>query len=264
MRVALFQMQAVPGNVEANLALIEDAAIEAAAEGADLLIAPELATIGYGTGDLIARLAEPADGGQVGAIADISARSELAVIAGFPERDGGRVFNSAVFADGQRKPVIYRKSHLYGEYERAIFAAGDPLAVMASYRGLKIGLLICYDVEFPENVRRLAVAGADLVAVPTALPDVPEAQVISGQLIPVRAFENQIFVAYANHVGQDDLFRYAGLSHIAAPDGATLAKASATEPGLILAEVRPDRYARSREINSYLRDLRPAPAGSKA
>ena len=136
--------------------------------------------------------------------------------------------------------------------------------MIVEWRGLKLGLLICYDVEFPENVRRLALAGADLVAVPTALPASPDAEMIAERVIPVRAFENQIFVAYANHTGRDDRFAYAGLSHVAAPDGSTLAKASATEPGLILAELRPDQYTRSREINSYLRDLRPAPAGGVA
>ena len=169
---------------------------------------------------------------------------------------GAFIYNSAVFTDGRSEPVIYRKSHLYGDYERAIFAAGDPTATIVAWRGLKLGLLICYDVEFPENVRRLALAGADLVAVPTALPVSPEAEMIAERVIAVRAFENQIFVAYANHTGRDDRFAYAGLSHVAAPDGSTLAKASATEAGLIIAELQPGEYGASRAANTYLRDLR--------
>jgi predicted amidohydrolase len=117
-------------------------------------------------------------------------------------------------------------------------------------------MLVCYDVEFPENVRRLSLAGADLVAVPTALPAGPYSRMITERVIPVRAFENQIFVAYANLCGRDVLFTYAGLSHIAAPDGSTLAIAGATGEDLVIADLRPDDFARSRAENTYLRDLR--------
>ena len=79
---------------------------------------------------------------------------------------------------------------------------------------------------------------------------------IAGRVIAVRAFENQIFVGYANHVGRDDRFAYAGLSHVAAPDGSTLAKATSTKACIIIAELRPEDYARSRAANTYLRDLR--------
>ena len=256
MRIALLQMSAVPGDVPANLARIAEAAASGAQQGVELLIAPELATVGYGAGDTLRDLAEPGSGAQIASLAAIATDTGLAIIAGFPERDGAHIYNSAVFTDGSSAPVIYRKSHLYGDYERAIFTPADPTATIAEWRGLKLGLLICYDVEFPENVRRLALAGANLVAVPTALPVSPEAEMIAERVIAVRAFENQIFVAYANHTGRDDRFAYAGLSHVAAPDGSSLAKASATEAGLIIAEIRPEDYARSRAANTYLRDLR--------
>ena len=256
MRIALLQMSAVPGDVPANLARIATAAGEAAHQGVDLLIAPELATVGYGAGEALRDLAEPRGGAQIASLATIAADAGLAIIAGFAEREGACIYNSAVFTDGRAEPIIYRKSHLYGEYERAIFAAAEPTATIAEWRGLKLGLLICYDVEFPENVRRLALAGANLVAVPTALPVSPEAEMIAERVIAVRAFENQIFVVYANHTVRDDRFAYAGLSHVAAPDGSSLAKASATEAGLIIAEIRPEDYARSRAVNTYLRDLR--------
>ncbi|WP_088344168.1 MULTISPECIES: carbon-nitrogen hydrolase family protein [Rhodomicrobium] len=256
MRIALLQMSAVPGDVAANLARIAEAAANAARRGAELLIAPELATIGYGAGDGLRDLAEPRDGAQVAGLAAIAAASGLAIIAGFPEQDGAAVYNSALFTDGHAAPVVYRKSHLYGDYERSYFAPGDPVATLAEWRGLKLGMLICYDVEFPENVRRLAVAGADFVAVPTALPVSPEAAFIAKRMIPVRAFENQIFVAYANHTGRDDHFAYAGISHVVAPDGGTLAMASVTEARVIIADIRPGDYLRSRDANAYLRDLR--------
>jgi 5-aminopentanamidase len=262
MRVALLQMSAAPGDVAANMASIARAAAEAANAGADLLIAPELATTGYGTGDAIRDLAEARAGAQLTALSAVAAGSGLAIIAGFAERDGAQIYNSAAFLDGRAEPAVYRKSHLYGDYERGLFTPGDPCAAIVPWRGLKLGMLICYDVEFPENVRRLARAGADLAAVPTALPESPQAAFIALQMIPVRAFENQIFVAYANHCGGDARFAYAGLSHIAAPDGNTLAKASVAEAGIILADIRPQDYAASRAANPYLRDLRPPPGAS--
>jgi predicted amidohydrolase len=166
------------------------------------------------------------------------------------------LYNSAALVTAGGPPVVYRKSHLYGDYERDLFAAGDPTACIASVAGLNVGMLVCYDVEFPENVRRLSLAGADLVAVPTALPAGPYSRMITERVIPVRAFENQIFVAYANLCGRDVLFTYAGLSHIAAPDGSTLAIAGATGEDLVIADLRPDDFARSRAENTYLRDLR--------
>lgn len=123
--------------------------------------------------------------------------------------------------------------------------------------GLKFGILICYDVEFPENVRRLARAGVDVVLVPTALPASDHDAFIARKLVPVRAFENQVFLAYADHCGADERFAYAGLSVIVAPDGTLLAEAGETGEALLVAEIDPSRYQASAEANSYLADLNP-------
>ncbi|MFY8044397.1 MAG: nitrilase-related carbon-nitrogen hydrolase, partial [Rhodoferax sp.] len=77
--------------------------------------------------------------------------------------------------------------------------------------------LICYDVEFPEATRRLALAGADLIVVPTA--NMPEFDFVAQSLVPVRAYENQLYVAYANYIGAEGAVHYGGLSLLAAPDG---------------------------------------------
>ena len=253
MRIALLQFQAEPGNVAANLAAIDKAAREAKAAGAALLIAPELAVTGYGAGDIITALAEARDGHQVAALRDSARTNNIAILAGFAERDGDTVYNSAVFVDGDRT-CVYRKAFLYGGYEKGLFAAPAPQSCIVELGGLKVGVLICYDVEFPENVRRLAQAGADLVAVPTALPASEHAAFIARNVIAVRAFENQVHVGYANHCGADKNFAYAGLSHVAAPDGATLA-AAGTDPCLLIADIEPGAYAAAREVNPYLDDL---------
>ena len=254
MRIALLQFQAEPGNVAANLAAIAKAGHGAKAAGAALLIAPELAVTGYGAGDAITALAEPRDGRQVQALRDSACTYDIAILTGFAELDGDTVYNSAVFVDGERTRV-YRKAFLYGGYEKGLFAAPAPQSCIVELGDLKVGVLICYDVEFPENVRRLAQAGADLVAVPTALPASEHAAFIARNVIAVRAFENQVHVAYANHCGVDENFAYAGLSHVAAPDGASLA-AAGTEPCLLIADIEPAVYAAAREVNPYLDDLR--------
>lgn len=256
MRLAALQMQAVAGDIEANLVRIEAAAREAAAKGADLLVAPELAVTGYGAGEAIAANAEPADGAVVRRLQACAAAHGIAIVTGFAERAEGAVWNSAVLATPDAAPLVYRKSHLYGDYERDLFRPGVPAAVTFEVAGIRAGMLICYDVEFPENVRRLAQAGCALVVVPTALPASDHAELIARRMISVRAFENQIFVAYVDHCGAEERFAYAGLSGIAAPDGSLLAAAGETEEALLVADVRPADFAVSAAQNTYLRDLR--------
>ncbi|CDZ70593.1 Nitrilase/cyanide hydratase and apolipoprotein N-acyltransferase [Neorhizobium galegae bv. orientalis] len=255
MKIAGFQMQPVVGDVEANLAKIEAAAEEAAAKGAALLIAPELALTGYGAAEKFPDLATPAHGPVTDRLSEIASRHGLAIVAGFAEKTFENIFNSAFFTDGKGQTAVYRKCNLYGPYERKWFRQEDRRQVLVTLSGIRLGFLICYDVEFPENVRQLAKGGADLVVVPTALPIGWSGQFIAEHMIQVRAFENQVFVAYINHCGSDDLFAYAGLSRIAAPDGKLIAEAPAEDEALIIAEVDPAAYAQSRAENTYLADL---------
>jgi predicted amidohydrolase len=257
MKLAAFQMIARAGDVTANLAMIAEAAAEAAADGAELLVAPELATTGYGAGDAIREQAEPPDGAQAAELARIAAKQKLALVAGFAERDGSAVYNSALFVDPDGRRLVHRKCQLYGDYERGLFAPGATAKSLVEFRGMKIGLLICYDVEFPEIVRGLALAGADIVAVPTAVPVTPSAAFVPEMVVPVRAFENQLAIVYADHAGADERFAYAGRSNIAMPDGTLAARASITNAEVIAAEYRPERYEASRLVNPYLADRRP-------
>ncbi|WP_421591619.1 carbon-nitrogen hydrolase family protein [Shinella sp. M27] len=256
MRIAALQMHAIAGDSEANMERIAAAAADAAAGGAKLLIVPELAVTGYGAGQAaFENLASPATGAVAERLSTIARENRIAVVAGFAEQEGTLTYNSALFTDGIGTNAVYRKSHLYGDYERDVFKPGVPNSIMVELGGIRLGMLICYDVEFPENVRRLALAGADLVVVPTALPKGSSGTFIANHMIQVRAFENQVFVAYINHCGADDNFTYAGLSRIAAPDGKLLAEAPAEGEMLLFAEVRPEDYAKSRGENTYLVDL---------
>ncbi|MEU3524861.1 carbon-nitrogen hydrolase family protein [Streptomyces sp. NPDC038707] len=260
MRTALLQSSGRPGSVAENLKVLDEAAGRAAAAGAALLAAPEMFLTGYAIGDDIARLAEPADGDSADAVAEIATRHGLALVYGYPERDGDTVFNSAqlISADGTRL-ANYRKTHLFGCFERDHFTPGERQIVQAELNGLTVGLLICYDVEFPENVRAHALAGTDLLVVPTA--QMHPFQFVAESMIPVRAFENQMYVAYVNRAGAEGEFEFVGLSVLAGPDGVARTRAGRAEQ-LVLADADPAFLAASRENNPYLADRRPGLYGS--
>ncbi|MEU7427079.1 carbon-nitrogen hydrolase family protein [Streptomyces sp. NPDC040750] len=262
MRTALLQSSGRPGSIVENLKVLDEAAGRAAAAGAALLAAPEMFLTGYAIGDDIARLAESADGDSADAIAETAARHGLAIAYGYPERDGDTVYNSAqlISADGTRL-ANYRKTHLFGCFERDHFTPGEQPVVQAELNGLTVGLLICYDVEFPENVRAHALAGTDLLVVPTA--QMHPFQFVAESMIPVRAFENQMYVAYVNRVGQEGEFEFVGLSTLAGPDGIARTRAGHAEQ-LVLADADPAFLAASRAANPYLDDRRPGLYGSLA
>ncbi|MFJ4618859.1 carbon-nitrogen hydrolase family protein [Streptomyces sp. NPDC088812] len=260
MRTALLQSSGRPGSVAGNLQVLDEAAGRAAAAGAGLLVAPEMFLTGYAIGDDIARLAEPADGDSADAVAAIASRHGLALAYGYPERDGEAVHNAVqlISADGTRL-AGYRKTHLFGCFERDHFTPGGQPVVQAELNGLTVGLVICYDVEFPENVRAHALAGTDLLVVPTA--QMHPFQFVAESVIPVRAFENQMYVAYVNRVGPEGEFEFVGLSTLAGPDGVARARAGRGEE-LLLADADPVFLAASREANPYLLDRRPGLYGS--
>ncbi|QTD97306.1 carbon-nitrogen hydrolase family protein [Streptomyces cyanogenus] len=260
MRTALLQSSGRPGSVVENLKVLDEAAGRAAAAGAALLVAPEMFLTGYAIGDDIARLAEPADGDSADVIAETAGRHGIAIVYGYPERDGETVYNSAqlIDADGARL-ANYRKTHLFGCAEREHFTPGEKSLVQARLGGLTVGLMICYDVEFPENARAHALAGTDLLVVPTA--NMHPFQFVAEAMVPVRAWENQMYVAYVNRVGHEGEFEFFGLSALAGPDGIARTRAGRGEE-LVVADVDPAFLAASREANPYLKDRRPGLYGS--
>jgi predicted amidohydrolase len=228
---------------------------EVAAEaGAGLAIFPELFLTGYNIGEAVFSLAEPADGPSAAAAEKIARVCGISILYGYPERSGKQVFNSALLIHPTRGAITnYRKTHLYGAGEKRLFAPGNGL-VVTELDGLKVGILICYDVEFPEAVRALALAGAELIAVPTAL--IEPFGIVSRTLVPARAFENQVHVAYAGMCGREGNLAYCGLSCVVGPDGQDLARAG-TDPALLVADIDPSAIPKGRQVNPYFSDRRP-------
>lgn len=249
LRIALAQGCA-PGT-----AALDAAAAQAAQRGARLLVAPELSHTGYVLGPQAAALAEDPGGPAVRQARQAAARHGVAVVFGHLERAGSAVHNCAslVGPDGALL-ATYRKTHLYGDQERAAFTPGSEQVVQADLDGLRIGLLICYDIEFPETARAHALAGTDLLAVPTALMRPYEA--VPRLLVPARAYENGLHIAYANRCGREGDLDFAGLSCLAGPDGEVRARAGAA-PDLLLADVDPQAAAAARKDSPYLTDRRP-------
>ncbi len=257
MRIALFQGSRERGTVAANLARLAGVARDAALGGAGLLICPEMYLTGYAIGPgAVRRLAEPADGPSATAAAGIARDAGIAVLYGYPELGGdGRVHNAALLLDRHgRRRAGYRKTHLFGSLDRDAFAPGDEAPAVVELDGLKLGILICYDVEFPESVRHLALQGAELVAVPTA--NMVPYSFVMRTLVPARAYENHLFVAYANRCGREGEIDYLGESCVVGPDGLDLARAGQGEE-LLLADLDLDLLRQRQPLNSYLADRRP-------
>lgn len=256
LRTALLQSSGEPGDADRNIEILDDAARRAAAGGAGLLIAPEMFLTGYAIGDDVHRLAEPADGPSAGRLGAVAAEHGVALAYGYPERGTGGAVHNAVRLIGPdgRALANYRKTHLFGDFERKYFTPGDTPVVQAQLQGLRLGFLICYDVEFPENVRAHAVAGTDLLVVPTA--QMSPFEFVAETVVPARAFESQLYVAYVNRVGAEGEFDFVGLSCLAGPDGITRARAARGEE-LLLADADPELLRASRAANPYLADRRP-------
>ena len=256
MRVALLQGPAETPDPQAGLAAVADAAARAAAAGARLLVTPEMSLTGYAIGaDRVAALAEPVPGPLTDRVAAIAAEHGLAIAVGLPVRTPAGVANTVVVVDSDGSLLAgYAKAHLYGDVDRDAFVPGDVGVVQFRLDGVVVGLLVCYDVEFPEAVRAHALAGTELLVVPTGLMD-PYGQV-GTVLVPARAYESQVFVAYANRTGTEGEFVYCGASCVIAPDGAELARAGRGEE-LLLADVDPAALTASRRVNTHLADRRP-------
>ncbi len=254
MQIALFQGPATPGAVEANLAAVGEAAGRAAAQGADLLLTAELAITGYNIGALSAERAQPVDGAIFAALGEVARTEGLAIGYGYAERDGDRIYNSvAVVGRDGALLANYRKTHLFGELDRSLFSPGTDLIRQFRLGDLTCGLAICYDMEFPEVPRAHAEAGTDVLLAPTGL--MKPFEVVSQVLVPARAYESQLYVAYVNRCDVEGDLDYCGLSCAVGPDGADLARAGAGEE-LLIVGFDAETLRASRKLNTHLGDRR--------
>jgi predicted amidohydrolase len=227
-RVAACQLSIQIAEPEANRAAAAAAIGEAVSAGASIVVLPELTPSGYVfSGAAQARsLSEPVDGPTARQWADLAAAHGIVVIGGFAELgDDGQVYNSALLADRSGVRAVYRKAHLW-DAEADCFIPGDQPPPVVDTEFGRISMMICYDVEFPEWVRLPALAGADLLAVPTNWPSEPspagERSILTVN-VQAAAFANRMFIAAACRCGTERGVRWVGGSIITGPDGYPLA-----------------------------------------
>jgi N-carbamoylputrescine amidase len=229
-RIAVAQVSGPADGGAANRARSVEAARAAFAEGAEVVVLPELMVPGYGWDrDVLAAGAEPLDGPTVAGWSSVARDAGGFVAGGFAERDGDRLFNAAVLVDGDGVLLHYRKLHLFSG-EQGVLEPGDLGLPVAHTAAGVIGLCVCYDLRFVETLRALALQGADLVCVPTAWVTGFDTERWDGagfcpqaRSALVQANLDQVAVACASQAGRQGSFEFLGSSVIADARGRCVA-----------------------------------------
>jgi predicted amidohydrolase len=234
--VAVAQLELAVGDVDGNRGAAAGAVTDAAAAGAALVVLPELADSGYVfTSEAEARgLATRAgDSPTLGAWRALAARHRIVIAGGFCELGAdGRLYNSAALVDASGTRAVYRKAHLW-DAEKLVFTPGGRRPPVAGFPFGRVALAICYDLEFPEWVRRPALDGADLLAAPVNWPAAPHppaerpAEIVKAQ---ADAAVNGIFIAVADRCGAERGVAWISGSVIIGPDGYPLAGPASDRP----------------------------------
>jgi len=249
--VSIFQSFARDQTPEAKLNWLDMAADRAAGNGSTLLICPELYLSGYLAGDLLADRAHPIDGEYAERVGEIAQLHSIAIAYTYPESHSGALYNSAGFVSSDGALIgHHRKNHIPGTYEPRYFTADHGITVF-DYAGWKIAILICYDIEFPEAARQAALLGAEFLIVPTALG--AQWSFVAEKLVPTRAWENGVYLAYANWAGSEGDITYLGGSRIIGPDGIDEAVAGPREE-ILMATLDKSRVSAARARLNYLGD----------
>ncbi|MCK6253023.1 carbon-nitrogen hydrolase family protein [Pseudomonas fragi] len=251
MKIELVQLPGRDGDIAYNLSRTLNA-IATCAGDTDLLVFPETHLSGFVGGAQLAQLAELLHGATLQTVLQAVRQREVAVVVGFAEVHQGRFYNSSVLVTPEGIALQYRKTHLWPS-ERSDFSPGDRFTTVL-WRGVRVGLLICYDIELPETSRALAQLGAELVIVSNGNMD-PYGPV-HRTAIMARAQENQLFAVMVNRVGAgDDDLVFAGGSMAVDPFGRVLFEAGRDEVRHVV-ELDLDQLKAARRDYDYLKDRR--------
>jgi predicted amidohydrolase len=263
-RVALAQIAVEPLDPKKNLDRMLRACDEVGS-GADLLVFPELADLGYvrererSFGAQYLSAAEPVPGPVTEALGEAARRHGVHIVVGVAERHpsiSATAFNSGVLIDGNgRVAGVQRKLHLAGE-ERHYFVPGREVNVFDTDLG-RLAISICYDNYFPEVARAAALRGAEILVGVFNIPDRADWRDRLGALASVRAYENMNHVAFVNRVGTDADVAYGGESAIASPPGRVIARGPCLEEAIVTATLRAAAIAEERAWRPVFADRRP-------
>jgi predicted amidohydrolase len=259
-KVALAQISCLRGDKKANIQKIEDYTERAKKQGAELVIFPELSLTGYVVRDELYELAEKTTGPSTKAIEKLARKHEIHIVFGMPElseKAQATIYNTAVLIGPKGLIGKYRKMYLPTHSvfeEKRYFRPGYKAEAFETELG-KLGLIICYDIFFPEVSRLTRLEGAQLIICISASPAVR--RTFFETLTVARAIENTSFLAYVNLVGIEDGLQFWGGSRLIGPNGKTIAAAKYDEEDLVVGEVD---YADIGPVEAFvptLRDLRP-------
>ena len=265
--VACIQMNPEVGDKARNVARSVDLIEQAHARGARLMVLPELCNSGYvfeSRDEAFAMSETLADGDTIRTWSALAARLSVTLVAGFAERDGDALYNSAAVIGPRGTLGCYRKLHLWCD-EQLFFEPGNlGMPVFHTPFG-RIACAICYDIWFPEVFRMAALGGADILCVPTNWVPMPaqraDLPVMANLLAMGGAHANGLFVAAADRVGAERGQAFLGCSVIVDSHGWPAAgPASATDEEVLVAKVNLAEARRNRQLNAFnqvLRDRRP-------
>ncbi len=259
--VALGQMSCRAGEKEHNIQIMEKLVKRAKTRKADLIAFPELALTGYAVRDRAYELAEPVPKGpSIGRIEELAKKQKIYIITGVIERSARAsavLHNTAVLISPQgyvgRYQKMYLPTHSVFE-EKRYFRPGYQTPVFQTQFGT-LGIIICYDVYFPEVSRLLSVKGAELIVCISASPSVRRG--FFETLTAARAIENTVFLAFVNLAGIQDGLQFWGGSRLLAPSGSVISQAKYDEDDLITAKINFSDITRVQAWVPTLRDLRP-------
>jgi len=252
MKVELVQLAGRDGDTAYNLQRTIEAIGNCGAD-TDLLVFPETQLMGFPTEENIGRIAEPLDGPSITAVQQAAQAQNVAVVVGLAEAaDDGRFYNTTVLVTPEGVALTYRKTHLWAS-DCGVFTPGDRFAT-ALFKGIRVGLLICFDIEFPETARALGQLGAELIIVTNGNMD-PYGPT-HRTAITARAMENQAFAVMVNRVGDGDGgLVFAGGSAVVDPCGQLLCEAGRGECRMTV-ELAMEQLQQSRRDYTYIAQRR--------
>jgi predicted amidohydrolase len=256
-KIGFYQFCPRFGLVDQNLAQVVNTLKHA---DADLVVLPELAFTGYyfGSRDELRQFVEdPRASTTVDSLVSLCRARDFYLVTGFAEKHLDRYFNSALLIGPQGVVHTYRKLHLFGT-EQDCFDKGDTPLQVDEVRGIRVGMMICFDWIFPEVTRTLVLQGADVICHPANL-----VLAYCQQAMIVRCIENLVFAVTANRYGTENRphgdLSFTGQSQIVAPKGALLHRSVADQDDLHVVEVDLE-LARDKTIatrNHIIADRRP-------
>lgn len=250
-KVCAVQMASLAGDVGSNLQKAKEIVTKAKSQGAELVLLPELFDVGYDL-EVVKHLNYDTNA-TLNFLKDLCQCLEIYMIAGVYENTAEGKFNTAYVIDNQGNEISkYRKNKLFClSIEKEIFTPGEELCVV-EIKGIRFGLMICYDIRFPELGRKYIDAGCEALAIVSAFP-FPRLEHWK-TLLKARAIENQLYVVASNRVGKNADFYFHGKSCIIDPWGTILQEANETDETFALATITKAQVQKVRQTLPALED----------